>query len=374
MRGGVYQDGKSGRWYIQLRWQGKRERFFRYEANDQWFPFESRGHAKKVLSIMQGQVDDGIFRSEAWRPGSPLSIAQYSERWLSTLSNPKNTIRFYRSSIKYSIQYFGKEKDIRKIIYSDLMMLYRDLPLSDKSKYHALNTLKTMLKNAVRDGVLKKLPEFPKLSQGEDPDIEYLTFEEQQTVLNAIEGRDRYPIEFGMEFGLRIGELRALKKDCLAPIRVKTERGTVVVDGLVIKRSFSQNVLRETTKTGKKGKRELPMTTRAKGILQEAPPSFSDFLFTFDGRHPYYERKLRNAWKEACAKVGIVIELRKALRHSLGGQLSDMGVGMDMLKDIYGHTSEKTTRKYAKRTAISMLDALESRGKVVEMKGVKNDK
>jgi integrase len=41
---------------------------------------------------------------------------------------------------------------------------------------------------------------------------------------------------FGMEFGLRIGEIRALKKDCIEDSHV------------IIKRSFSQWELRETTK------------------------------------------------------------------------------------------------------------------------------
>jgi len=155
-----------------------------------------------------------------------------------------------------------------------------------------------------------------------------------------------------MEYGLRIGEVRALKKDCIED------------DQIIIKRSFSQFELRETTKTYRM--RRLPLTARAREILKTARPSFSEYLFTYDGQHPYYERKMREIWKSACEVSGIKINQKNAIRHSLGCQLLDKGVDLEMVRDIYGHTSTNMTRKYVKRTPTRMLEALENRSQVIE--------
>jgi site-specific recombinase XerC len=57
---------------------------------------------------------------------------------------------------------------------------------------------------------------------------------------------------------------------------------------------------------------------------------------------------------------------RAAIRHSLGCQLLDNGVELEMVRDIYGHSTTDMTRKYTKRTPRRMLEALENRGKVVD--------
>jgi len=373
MGGNVYRDKKSGHYYIQIYWQRKQERFFTFESNSAWYPFETQRHANKVLSIMQGQIDNEEFVPAAWRPGSPLSISKYSEQWLDSLSVCNNTKRFYRTCIKRCVTHFGTEKDIRQIRYTHLRRFYNDLDLADKGKYHTLNTLKAMLRCAVLDCVLKKMPGFPRLSETTDSDIEYLNFEEQRLVIEAIPERHRAIIMFGMETGMRIGEVRALQKDSINErLPVKRKDGSIVyVRGVVMRRSFSGNELRQTTKTGKP--RQLPLTRRAIKILKSAH-SFSDFVFTLDGQKPYREKELRKIWKTACQEVGIEIHLRQAMRHSLGCQLLDEGQELELVRDIYGHTSTNMTRRYAKRSPQRILDALEQRGNVVELKGVRDER
>lgn len=353
MGGSILKDKKTGHLFIQIRFNGRYERFYRFEDKGQWFPYTDYNHAQKILALMQSQVDDESFIPAAWRPNSPLSISLYSEHWLDSLSVCNNTLRFYRTCLKRCIEYFGNNKDIRKIVHSDLKLFYKKLPLAEKGKYHTLNTLKAMLRCALKDGYLKKMPEFPPLSDETETDIEYLTFEDQEKVLMHIPERDQHIFRFGMEFGLRIGEIRALKKDA--------------IDGshLIVKRSFSQWELRETTKT--KRIRRLPLTTRAREILKNNPRSFSEYLFTFDGKTPYYERKLREIWKDACQKAGVTIHLKNAVRHSLGCQLLDADVEIEMVRDIYGHTTSDMTRRYAKRTSKKLLEALEKRGQVYSL-------
>jgi len=71
------------------------------------------------------------------------------------------------------------------------------------------------------------VPPFPKLSQGELPEIEYLSLEQQKAVLINISERDRPIFMIGMEYGLRVGELRAIQWDCIKE------------DEIVIRRAFA---------------------------------------------------------------------------------------------------------------------------------------
>ena len=89
-------------------------------------------------------------------------------------------------------------------------------------------------------------------------------------------------------------------------------------------------------------------------------------IYSHDGRKPYYEGKMREIWKSACELAGIKINQKNAIRHSLGCQLLDNGVDLEMVRAIYGHTTTNMTRKYVKRTPTRMLEALENRSQVIE--------
>ncbi len=52
------------------------------------------------------------------------------------------------------------------------------------------------------------------------------------------------------------------------------------------------------------------------------------------------------------------IDLKNAIRHSLGCQLLDEGIEMELVRDIYGHTSTQTTRRYARRSPERIAEVL----------------
>jgi integrase len=81
-----------------------------------------------------------------------------------------------------------------------------------------------------------------------------------------------------------------------------------------------------------------------------------------------------DVWKVACEKAGIKINQKNAIRHSLGCQLLDNGVDLEMVRDIYGHTSTDMTRKYVKRTPTRMLEALKNRGQIIELEDLQRNK
>jgi integrase len=166
--------------------------------------------------------------------------------------------------------------------------------------------------------------------------------------------RHRAIFAFGMEYGLRVGEARAIQKDCIK-------------DGVVtIKRAFSDNRLKDT-KTGLD--REYELTGYAKDILNSLEKHLGSFLFVRDDGNPYTNKNLNAIWKDACEKTGIKIKLQNAIRHSLGCQLVDMGVDIYHVADQLGHTDVRTTKRYAARSRETLKQTLEDRRKVVPFSG-----
>lgn len=192
MGGHVYRDAKTGHWYIQIQWLKKPEKFFSYEYKGVWFPFESQGHAQKILSLMQDDIDHGTFVPASYRKNSPLSIKTYSEIWIQASDACNNAKNKYRSHIKHAIKYFGENFDMRDFTqaHSRLILFKKQLhnlktgaPLSNDAVYNVMGALKTMLNFYRCDNPYFVLPVFPKMSKTERDEVEFLTFEDQQTSL-----------------------------------------------------------------------------------------------------------------------------------------------------------------------------------------------
>lgn len=371
--GNVYQDRKTGHWYIQLSWDKKPWRFYQFEFKSQWLPFTSEGMARQVLSLMREEIKNESFNPKTWRKDSPLGICEFSKVWLNTSDACRNTKKGYRNAIKHVIEatgqdgqiLFGKDFDIRKFNHSKLVLLKKHLDetLSNDAVYNIMGALKTMLNSYRKDVPAYILPVFPPMSKTQREDQEYLTYDEQQKVLQAIPERHRPIFIVMMEYGIRPQEATALKWDCVT----ETE--------ITFKRSHSEYELRETTKTGII--RTETITPKAKDGLSVAKnfPSFKGFVFSHNRRGSHYDSKILNKiWHNACDAAGIKIGLYEGVRHSWGCQLMDIpGVTIDMVQDGYKHTSSKTTRRYAHRKRSVIADLIEKRGQVIQFEKVKNE-
>jgi integrase len=344
MKGSTHYDKKAKRWLISIYWEGKQHRFWKHPLTNE--PFWVKASAEKQLNKIRTEVDEGYFNPQFWKPDSPMSIRIYACEWLDIIDVSPKTLKDYISSVKnYIVPFFG-DKDIRNIRHNDLVKFYKWIKRADKGKYNVMSCLKTILRYAWRNEDLSKVPPFPILSY-QLPEIEYLTLEKQERIVEKIPGRDRPIFQFMMEYGCRPGEARALQRDCITDGHVK------------IKRAFSDNKLRETTKTGRI--RRYPITSYFKAVLDKMERNLSPFVFVRNDGKPYTSKNLNKIWHEACAKVGIKIKLYHGVRHSLGCQLLDMGCDLSLVQDQLGHTKPEMTRRYAKRSLKKLGDALEAR-------------
>ncbi|MBN1546218.1 MAG: tyrosine-type recombinase/integrase [Syntrophaceae bacterium] len=355
MKGSVQYHSQSKRYYVQLYWQRKHEKFWTILWNREWIPIYDQRTGQKLLGAIQTDIDKGTFFPGAYRPGNPLSIGKYYETWIGCLDVTKKTRQDYRTAIRnYALPFFGEDKDIRQFHKSDLVRFYKSIDKSVKWKYNIMGALKAMFHFAYDDEKIIKVPPFPPLKQGLKQTIEYLTLEQQEKVLAEIPARHQPVFRFAMEYGLRIGEARAIMHDC-----VKEGR-------LYIRRAFSENELRETTKTGEL--REYDLTPYAKNIIDTMPVTSNTFVFVREDGKAYTNKNLNEIWHQAADKVGIKIKLYNAIRHSLGCQLLDEGKDLSFVQEVLGHTRPDMTRRYAKRTSHKVAETLSARRNIVSFR------
>ncbi len=340
----------GNRFFVQLYWNGKIEKFWSVLIQGIWHPIKSHENAEKLLRAIQEDIDrdKAAFDPRSFRPSFPLSIGEYHKTWLEQIDVTTKTRRDYRTAIvKYAIPFFGADKDIRKFRKAELVSFQKSIGGSEKWRHNVVGSLKSMLRWAYQNEEIKHLPPFPKMSTPEPPEIEYLTLDQQEQVLAHIPPQDAPIFRFAMEYGLRVGEVRAIKKDAI-------KNGKVY-----IKRTFSENELRETTKTGEI--RSYDLTPYAQEIISRVWGSESPFIFVRKNNKSYTNKNLNAIWSNACRHESIQIKLYNAFRHSLGCQLLDEGKDLSFVQEVLGHKRQEMTRRYAKRTAKKIGQVLSMR-------------
>ena len=344
MKVSCHYDKKAKRWFVQIYWEGEKYRFWKHPQTGE--PFWAKQNAEKQLSRIRTEVDEGSFNPKFWKPDSPMSVTCYAEDWLANVDVSSKTLSDYKTSInKYVIPFFG-DKDIRSIRHGDLVRFNKSIKRTDKGKYNVMSCLRTMLRYAWRNEDIQTVPPFPALSF-ELPEIEYLEFDQQEKILAEITARDRPIFQFMQEYGVRPGEARGLCKDCLVDNQV------------IIKRAFSENELKECTKT--KSVRRYEITPFIASVIETLPAQLSKFVFVRVDGQPYTSKNLNGIWHAACEKAGIHIKMYNAFRHSLGCQLLDQGEDLDLVRHQLGHTKTEMTRRYAKRSPAKLTEALNKR-------------
>ena len=165
--------------------------------------------------------------------------------------------------------------------------------------------------------------------------VKWLTIEEQDKVYAKISQTDLPIFQFMRSYGCRINEALGLLKENV----FLDHNPPYVVLATVL---GTKGNLKPTTKT--KRARILPIIPEIRWIfLNSEDPKL---VFTKNGK-PYSNKILNRVWKKATTEAGVKINLYNGVRHSFGCQRLNSGYGLDTIKAIMGHTSTKTTERYA---------------------------
>lgn len=346
MKARYYRKGPT-RYLVYLSWRGRK--YWR-SYYDHRFKLINEDLARRLTESINQDIDDKGkgFDPRQWFECRGFAFRVYADQWLidHQMGYAPSVRRDVGRMVAAAQAYLG-EMDIRSVRHGHLEDFLKQLPahLSPKTKRNYLITLHKIFSDAHRREDINRIPGFPKLSVPE-PETKWLSREWQDKVIDAIPGPDRPIFQFIRVYGVRPGEARALMWDA-----VDFEKGVIT-----IRRTFSGSVLQETTKT--KRVRFLPIVEAIEDVLRGLR-GLGGFVFRNRSGRPY-QADLSKIWNEARDRVGApAVNLYQGTRHSLGVQKLSEGHSLDVLRDIFGHTTTKTTRRYAEADMTSKRRVIE---------------
>ena len=210
--GQIRHNKGCNRFYLDLYWQGKRYRFYKYLG---FIPCQTRDLAELFLSDVRSEINKGIFNPERYKNRKPLHLYVYAETWLKNLVISEATRHDYKNSLKNHILPVIGSEFLPDINYDKLRMLQNSIKRSNKGKYNVIGCLHKLLIDAYRSGHIARVPDFPGFKGSEaivPPPIYWLEDENQWQVLNNIPIQDRFIFIFMKFTGCRPSEARAFRK------------------------------------------------------------------------------------------------------------------------------------------------------------------
>lgn len=328
--------------YVEICWKGKQFKIF---SDTDGRPLRTWEHANRILSEIRQRIDKHRFEPTDYQSSRyhKLQFKNYAQRWLDYCQSMADmgecshlTLKNKRSMVKNHFAPFFKDLDIRDIRTGDIEDFALQLPsgLSPLTRHHLMTQLKSMFNWAKRRRDIKYLPEFPRCKQAKRQ-ITWAGPEIQDRIIEHIPKQHQPIFIFMMRQGCRPGEARALMWS-----DINWHDRTVT-----IRRTYSDNILKETTKTDQE--RVIPLDDGIYAMLK--PKKALGFVFVTKKGEPYKTRTTLNyAWDKACKLAGIDhITLYQGTRHSFASQAINKGVDLYRVQRFLGHTSPKTTQKYA---------------------------
>jgi len=314
--------------YVQL-YSRELHKYINLFSDSRGNPFSSYEQGYRILTKIRAEIDAETFDPSRYvaQKLKPLRFSNWSQKWYEDrkveaqkgLIAPSylKTLRVYLSLF----QNFFQDMDTRDIETKKVKELYLSLNGSPKYIFNVMSCLHKILKDALDNEEIAKIPKFPKIEVPE-PDIKTIDLDQQDAVITKISDQmDRAYILFTAREMVRPSETRALFWEDL----------DFKHDRVIIRRHFSLNELRETTKS--KTIKVFPLDRDVRDILLALPRHIgSPFVFQKKGR-PYSEAYARKLWRRVTKEMGIDISLYQGTRHSSATEAVNR-VGMDMVQEF----------------------------------------
>lgn len=326
---------------------------------------------------------------------STMTVDEWFQHWINEelVGLSPNTIRNYRERYEQNVRGILGNKRL-----SDLKPMHCKAVFNAMTGQYAGSTIRqayiflgSMLKCAKENGLVDKHPmdgvRFESAVKAPD-EIHFLTIPEQQAFLNAAEqSANYYQYALILETGLRTGEMIALTWD-----DIDWERHTLAIRKTMEFR-YEQQEWRAGPPKTKRSYRTIPLTDRAYCILQDlyVGRQFRKESSALQTTLTYLDRRTGSTksfcmkdlifvnWRtgmptknssydthlyKLCDKAGIDHFSMHALRHTYATRAIEGGMPPEILKQLLGHESIKTTMdKYVHVTDDSLRQAVAQFGK-----------
>jgi len=345
MKGSIHFRKDRGTWIVNW-WHSPHNRSYTITRYKGQIMYDKR-MAEKLLSMMQGDTENNVFRIEKYIKQGFTDTIPYLQEWLDLQKDDISpaTFKDYRNSINnHLIPFFQKNNyQLHEIQYDVLRKLLKSISRSGKGKMNVMYCLHTVLSFAWKSKKIPAVPPFPekKYYQLQEKNIEWLPENRQLKVLEQIPEEDK-PIFYWLKYHLR--------RPCEAMALHKADYDKEN-EVFIIRRSISNRKIVDKTKTGKT--HIIPVHPEFKKFIKVKSNILSQFYFTCSrsgsvGRR-YTDDILQRIWKKACKAAGENITLYQGLKHSSMTQLAvEHGFSDSEIQMLSDHDKIESIRKYRK--------------------------
>ncbi len=330
---GVFKRGDT--WYIRFHYQGRRYR----EAVG-----PNKKQAEAALASRKLEVRENRFFPEKRRQ-IQKTFEEMARLYLESYSKGKKR-SYSRDVTSYGAMlptFKGKLLSEITPLMVEKYMARRQEEVKPSTVNREKDFLSHLFTKAIEWGLADENPcRKVKRFKEDNRRLRYLGVEEMEALIEASKPHLRPVVITGLNTGMRIGEVLALKWEHV-DFRA---RQICVLD----------------SKNG--DKRYIPMTETLEATLRGMPRLLhSPYVFCYPNGERYEYSKIRKPFEEACERAGIEDLTPHDMRHTYASQLAMAGVDLGTIKELLGHKSLEMTMRYShlspshKRAAVEIFEA-----------------
>ena len=305
------------------------------------------GTRKRLAEYALADIIAKTERQELGLSTNPKKIADFSREYLAwceknkpdSLEKEKRVIRNFSSLIKHSRVSEITEQDIEK--YKNIR---KDQAVKDSTINRELNVLKAMLNKAAS---WKYIPVSPaknvKKFRTAQTSFRYLTREEIERVFQIAKGKMKSIILTYLYTGLRRNEL------------IYLDWSDVNIKNKILSVSPKENWHPKDYEI-----RHIPINGNLLSCLEKLRSGFAGCIFVNRNGNRYLPTALSREVSKVFRKAGIKNADIRTLRHTYASHLVMSGVDLYTVQKLLGHSSIRTTERYAHLAPDFLRGAAES--------------
>lgn len=344
--------------YVNVYHKGQHS--YRRDINGSKLDYES---GKQVVKLFYEEIGNGTFKPSTFM-SEELEFELQLEKWLDEKrievamgERSKGTLDLISGyAHNYYVPFF-QGMSVREIDFDAITRFKQTLfARKIKTRRMLLATLSGFFRWLRARSIITDMPVFPRTTGDDTTPRRALNQEQQERALQRIPEEFRDIFAFGMETGLRSGELCTIK---IKDLDMANKQA-------LIQRTWSRRTLKDNTKTNMRN--WIPLSDAALEILKRniEEKDAEDFVFTNPRsarRGPYRLDSLGSVWRASRGTEFQNVTIHELIRHSFCTQIVELGINVLQAKALMRHADIHSTERYFHHSVSKLREVVNMRGK-----------